>query len=85
MKLPSLNLQILIGSIVGVAIGAVFHGLGAEHKAVSSGLYLSSIVATLFIDLLKMILVPLVFCSISVGIANLRQLSSLPHRNESIE
>jgi Na+/H+-dicarboxylate symporter len=28
---------------------------------------------TLFIDLLKMILIPLVFCSISVGIANLRQ------------
>lgn len=73
MKLPSLNLQILIGSIVGVAIGAVFHALGSQHHIVSSGLYVSGLVGTVFIDLLKMILVPLVFCSISVGIANLRQ------------
>ncbi|MFM2396662.1 MAG: hypothetical protein RLZZ434_1244, partial [Pseudomonadota bacterium] len=31
------------------------------------------LLGTLFIDLLKMILIPLVFCSIAVGIANLRQ------------
>jgi Na+/H+-dicarboxylate symporter len=73
MKLPSLNIQILIGAIVGVAIGFYFHALGAENTAVQGGLYASSLIGTLFIDLLKMILIPLVFCSISVGIANLRQ------------
>jgi Na+/H+-dicarboxylate symporter len=36
-------------------------------------LYASGLVGTLFIDLLKMVLIPLVFCSITVGIANLRQ------------
>lgn len=68
MKLPSLNTQILIAAILGVALGWAAHG--GEHTA---ALYAANIVGTLFIDLLKMILVPLVFCSITVGIANLRQ------------
>ena len=73
MKLPSLNIQILIGAIVGVALGLYFHSLGAENPASQSSLYFAGIIGTLFIDLLKMILIPLVFCSIAVGIANLRQ------------
>jgi len=73
MKLPSLNIQILLGAIFGVAVGIYFHTLGAEHHAVQGGLYASGLVGTLFIDLLKMILIPLVFCSIAVGIANLQQ------------
>ena len=73
MKLPSLNIQILIGAVVGIAIGLYFHGLGVENGLVKGSLYASNIIGTLFIDLLKMILIPLVFCSIAVGIANLRQ------------
>lgn len=68
MSKPSLNTQILIAAILGVALGWAAHG--GEHTA---ALYAANIVGTLFIDLLKMILVPLVFCSITVGIANLRQ------------
>ncbi len=79
MKLPSLNFQILLGALFGVAIGLIFHQMGAEHTTVKSGLYVSGLIGTLFIDLLKMILVPLVFCSIAVGIANLRQHSQM-HR-----
>jgi Na+/H+-dicarboxylate symporter len=73
MKRPSLNLQILIGAVTGFGLGCYFHGLGTEHEAVKVGLYSASLVATLFIDLLKMIMIPLIFCSITVGIANLRQ------------
>ena len=78
MKLPSLNLQILIGAVAGLGLGWYFHELIAEqgsveHEVVKLGLYSASLIATLFIDLLKMILIPLVFCSIAVGIANLRQ------------
>ncbi len=73
MKLPSLNLQIFIGAVLGVFIGVYFHGLGTEHAVVQAGLYGAGLVASLFVDLLKMILVPLVFCSIAVGIANLRK------------
>lgn len=73
MKLPSLNIQILLGAVFGVSVGLYFHSLGAENTVVHGGLYASNLVGTLFIDLLKMILIPLVFCSITVGIANLRQ------------
>ncbi|MDP1658218.1 MAG: dicarboxylate/amino acid:cation symporter [Methylotenera sp.] len=73
MKLPSLNIQILLGAIFGVAIGLYFQTLGTENHVVQGGIYASGLIGTLFIDLLKMILIPLVLCSISVGIANLRQ------------
>ncbi|MDP3087980.1 MAG: dicarboxylate/amino acid:cation symporter [Methylotenera sp.] len=73
MKLPSLNIQILLGAVFGVAIGLYFQGLGESHHVTQGGVYAASLIGTLFIDLLKMILIPLVFCSISVGIANLRQ------------
>jgi Na+/H+-dicarboxylate symporter len=79
MKLPSLNIQILIGAIVGIVIGLYFHGLGVENSFVKGSLFASNLIGTLFIDLLKMILIPLVFCSIAVGIANLRQHSQM-HR-----
>lgn len=69
----SLNIQIFIGAVIGVLVGVYFHGLGAEHHVVKNGLYISNIIGTLFVDLLKMILIPLVFCSIACGIANLRQ------------
>ncbi|HSI25187.1 MAG TPA: cation:dicarboxylase symporter family transporter, partial [Methylotenera sp.] len=67
MKIPSLNVQILVGAIFGVLVGLYFHQLGADDKVVQGGLYASGLVGTLFIDLLKMILIPLVFCSIAVG------------------
>ena len=73
MKLPSLNIQILIGALVGVFGGLWLHQLGLENTATQNSLYFAGIIGTLFIDLLKMILIPLVFCSIAVGIANLRQ------------
>lgn len=73
MKIPSLNVQILFGALFGIGLGAIFHVLGVQQPAVASSLYVSDLVGTLFIDLLKMVLVPLVFCSIAVGIANLRK------------
>jgi Na+/H+-dicarboxylate symporter len=73
MKLPSLNVQILLGAIVGVLGGFLLQKLGAENAVTQNSLYAAGLIGTLFIDLLKMILIPLVFCSIAVGIANLRQ------------
>lgn len=72
MKLPSLNTQIMIGAVAGIALGAGLAGLGRESPVTQNSLYAAGLVATLFVDLLKMILIPLVFASISVGIANLR-------------
>jgi proton glutamate symport protein len=59
-KFP-LAYQILIALILGCIVGAVFYG----NKAV--GTYLQPI-ADVFIRLIKMIVVPIVFCSLIVGI-----------------
>ena len=77
MKLPSLNVQILLGAAFGVLVGLLFQNTGTEGTVVSGSLYTAGLIGTLFIDLLKMILIPLVFCSIVVGIANLRQHSQM--------
>lgn len=72
MKIPSLNTQILLGAIGGVAAGLALSALGKEASVTQNSLYVAGLVGTLFIDLLKMVLIPLVFTSIAVGVANLR-------------
>ena len=72
MKLPSLNTQIVVGALAGAGVGVWLGGVGQSVAVTQSGLYVAGLIGTLFVDLLKMILVPLVFTSIAVGIANLR-------------
>jgi Na+/H+-dicarboxylate symporter len=72
MKLPSLNTQILLGALLGVAGGLVLSAIGKGTPFTQNTLYATGLVGTLFIDLLKMVLIPLVFTSIAVGVANLR-------------
>ena len=72
MKLASLNTQILLGAIAGLALGVVFAALGKASPVTQGGLYVTGIVGTLFVDLLKMVVIPLVFTSIAVGVASLR-------------
>lgn len=71
MKL-SLNMQILIGSVAGVIFGVVLSILGTDNAFYAQSIFVLNIVKSLFMGLLKMILIPLVFASIAVGIANLR-------------
>lgn len=77
MKMPSLNMQIFIGATFGVLLGLFVHSTGLEGATASISLYTAGIIGTLFIDLLKMVLIPLVFFSIIVGIANLRAHSQM--------
>jgi Na+/H+-dicarboxylate symporter len=68
----SLNSRIFMGTFVGIMLGLLLRQLGVESDLSQQVLYFSGLLGTLFIDLLKMILVPLVFTSIAVGVANLR-------------
>lgn len=71
MRWLSLNSQIFMGAALGLLIG--WGMAGAPDSSVRDGiLYTSDIVGSIFIDLLKMVLIPLVFTSIAVGIANLQ-------------
>lgn len=79
MKRPSLNAQILYGAVAGILIGLMFSSMSGESPVVQGGLYAAAMLGNLFVDLLKMVLVPLVFTSIAVGVANLRAHSQM-HR-----
>lgn len=72
MNKLSLNTQILFGTLLGIVLGLWFAQLGQGSSITQNGLYAAKLVGTLFIDLLRMVLIPLVFTSIVVGVANLR-------------
>jgi len=71
MRKVSLNSQILIGCLIGITGGWWLSGAGSTTLAENT-LYGAKLVGTLFLDLLRMVLIPLVFASIVVGVANLR-------------
>lgn len=70
--MPSLNLQIFIAACVGLFLGWLTGLLPAEDSLRHGVLYGCTLVSSLFIGLLKMVLIPLVFTSIAVGVANLQ-------------
>ncbi len=72
MKLPSLNTQILLGATFGIFIGFILLSIGKQSTITQTSLYNVNLIGTLFVDLLKMVLIPLVFTSIAVGVANLQ-------------
>lgn len=69
----TLNTQILLGALLGLALGWGLQLLEPQHPLQTQALYWSGLLGTLFTDLLKMVLIPLVFSSIAVGVAHLRQ------------
>ena len=71
MRRPSLNSQILFGCLLGLAGGSWLAAEGATPLA-GHVLYGARLAGNLFLDLLRMLLVPLVFASIVTGVANLR-------------
>ncbi len=62
MRLPSLAVQILIGLVLGILVGAMFYG----NPAVVTWL---QPLGDIFIRLIKMIVVPIVLSTLIVGIA----------------
>lgn len=71
MKL-SMNTQILIGAMAGFGLGMALGSLPADAPTRTGTLYIAGLVGAVFIALLKMVLVPLVFSSIVVGVTQLR-------------
>lgn len=70
--MPSLNQQIFIGALLGLLVGCVLTQLGDASLVREWSLYACTLSAGVFVDLLKMILVPLIFSTIVVGVANLQ-------------
>jgi Na+/H+-dicarboxylate symporter len=68
MSKLGLNGQIMLAVLMAVTFGLLVQGRPPEPA-----LYAAGLIGTLFIDLLKMVMIPLVFCAIVTGIANLRR------------
>lgn len=68
----SLNVRILLGTVAGLVLGWLLMLAGPESPITQKSLYACGLVSGIFIDLLKMVLAPLVFSSIALGVANLR-------------
>jgi Na+/H+-dicarboxylate symporter len=68
----TLNTRILLGAGAGILIGLGFARLGGDSAITQIGLYWLSLVSSIFVGALKMVMVPLVFSSIAVGVAQLQ-------------
>lgn len=70
--MPSLNRLIFIAAAIGVHVGWLI-GLLPEDAGLRGGvLYASTLTGAVFVGLLKMVLIPLIFTSIVVGVASLQ-------------
>ena len=70
--MPSLNRLIFIAAALGVLIGWLLGAMPEDAGLRGGVLYGSTLIGAVFIGLLKMILIPLVFTSIVVGVASLQ-------------
>lgn len=77
--IKTLNGQILVAAILGILFGLLLNQFSAVSSFHQASLYGLGIASAIFIGLLKLILVPLIFCSIVVGVASLQAHESM-HR-----
>ena len=71
MKIPPLNTQILIAAFLGILSGLLLNLAGAGSPAQARLLPLFELTGGIFIDLLKMVVIPLIFTSVTTGVASL--------------
>ncbi|HML59266.1 MAG TPA: C4-dicarboxylate transporter DctA [Solidesulfovibrio sp.] len=63
----SLYFQVVVGLLLGIVIGYVDPDLGVKLKFLGDG----------FINLIKMIITPVIFCTVVVGIASMKSLKAV--------
>jgi aerobic C4-dicarboxylate transport protein len=63
----SLYVQVLTAIIIGVLLGHFYPSLGAEMKPLGDG----------FIKLIKMIIAPIIFCTVVIGIAGMEDMKQV--------
>lgn len=70
--IKSLNTQIFVAALLGIVFGVLLTQLAADSVIYQASMYGLGIASSIFIGLLKLILIPLIFTSIVVGVANLQ-------------
>ncbi|MGG3564007.1 dicarboxylate/amino acid:cation symporter [Neobacillus rhizosphaerae] len=67
IKLKSLTTQVILGIILGILVGFVFPDFGSQLK----------VLADIFIKLVKMVIAPIIFLTIVIGIAGMGDLKKV--------
>jgi aerobic C4-dicarboxylate transport protein len=62
-----LYVWVLVGALAGVILGFVAPGVAAEMKPL----------ATIFVNMIKMLIVPIIFCTIVLGIGSIRKAATV--------
>lgn len=75
-KKSSLTVFILVAMVLGATLGAIIHNTCDEATAANFSSYIK-ILATVFIRLVQMIIAPLVFTTLVVGIAKLGDINTV--------
>src|SRR6478735_11994595 len=63
----SLYVQVLIAIAIGIALGVLYPNLGAQMKPFGDG----------FIKLIKMMIGPIIFCTVVLGIAGMEDMKKV--------
>ena len=71
-----LHTKILIGLVVGAVLGLLFHSFAPQNVNDAVNRYLAYPIGQVFFRLLYMVVMPLVFASIALGVAGLGDLKS---------
>ena len=74
MKKISLHWQIIICMILGTFAGIIFNSIGFEENTIYT---LIILLGDIFIRLLKMVIVPLIFTSIIIGVSSIKNRSKI--------
>lgn len=78
MRLPSLQVQMLIGFLVGLTAGLIVHVTAQEADWVSIlTTYVTQPIGQVFLRLLFMLVIPLLFSALVIGIAELGDIGAL--------
>ncbi len=71
------NTFILLGAVLGIVYGFILRTLPSSSSTFTTSIYFLDIAGDIFVNLLKMVLIPIVFLSIVVGIAQLRHSNAI--------
>ena len=74
MKNISLHWQIIFCMILGTISGVIFNNIGFDNSSIYSVILL---LGDIFIRLLKMVIVPLIFTSIIIGVSSIKDRSKI--------
>lgn len=66
-----LTLLIVVAMVLGIGVGAILHNAGMDNETMTSVTSKISIITTVFLNLIKMIIAPLVLSTLIAGIAKL--------------